>query len=248
MKFGPKVTPTTLIKDSNNKIINECFAPRLLSSYEAISHCTLPEILHHFTGGAVESFDLYRNPPSFPFLTNSIFRALESRSLIGCCINISNKTTGRGVFLSNGLLTCHQYIINDIREIKLVTERNEVPLTLVRVKNPWGKMKSWKGSWSVKSPEWKKLSKEDKEKMGLHMNDDAEFWMDFRELLMLFDTLDLCTLPSSFTSCSSTSLTSPPTTPDEGKSFKWNCRLFHGKWKSGVSAGGRPTCKGRNIS
>jgi len=61
---------------------------RLMGSYESMRSCTIIDVLHDFTGGLVESYCLERDPPQTPFLVNSMLKALERQSLVGCCIHI----------------------------------------------------------------------------------------------------------------------------------------------------------------
>ena len=47
---------------------------------------------------------------------------------------------------------------------------------LIRIRNPWGNEREWKGAWSDKSKEWSLLSQDEKKEYGISFADDGEFW------------------------------------------------------------------------
>lgn len=201
---------------------------KLMGSYESLRSCSVVDVIRDFTGGIIEFYCLEKDPPSIPFLVNAMLKALERHSLIGCCINIQDVNGQPAAILSSGLITGQQYNITDLREIKLISEKNEVPLSFVRVRNPWGKKSEWKGPWNEKSEEWNSIASSDRKSMGLLLRDDAEFWMDLKDFMRNFDLVEICNL-------------APDGISDFGA--KWVSHSFSGKWTRGVTGGGRPACK-----
>lgn len=201
---------------------------KLMGSYESLRSCTIVDVLHDFTGGLVESYCLERDPPHTTFLTDSVLKALERQSLVGCYINIQDVDGHPAAHLSNGLVTGQLYNITDIRELKLISDNNEVPIVFLRIKNPWGRKNGWKGPWNEKSTEWNNIAPCDRKSMGLLLRDDAEFWMELKDFLSNFDFIDICNL-----------------TPDDSNDIgsKLVSHTFSGRWKRGVTGGGRPSCK-----
>ncbi|KAI8788603.1 calpain-B isoform X10, partial [Biomphalaria glabrata] len=59
--------------------------------------------------------------------------------------------------------------------VDIQTARWKDNIPLVRVRNPWGNGKEWKGAWSDGSKEWSLLTEEEKWKHGITFSDDGEF-------------------------------------------------------------------------
>lgn len=83
--------------------------------------------------------------------------------------------------LSCGLVKGHAYGITKVQSMSIkgnsffsfLSSREK--LQMIRLKNPWG-AQEWLGPWSDNSPEWKKVPKSERDKMGLNFDDDGEFW------------------------------------------------------------------------
>ncbi|KAK3093798.1 hypothetical protein FSP39_020376 [Pinctada imbricata] len=196
---------------------------KMYGSYEALKSGTVGDALIDFTGGTCESYTLrgdYENVPRN--IVNILFKALDRQSLIGCGINPLKKQ--KETKLSNGLVAGHAYSITDLREILLMTETGEIPITLIRVRNPWGDKVEWKGPWGDESREWKSIPQAERDNMGLVYRDDGEFWMEFKDFQKNFDTLDICNL-----------------TPDAPVEMpkQWHTAEYHNRWQRGYNAGGR---------
>ncbi|XP_013405349.1 calpain-9 isoform X1 [Lingula anatina] len=207
-------------------LVEKAYA-KLHGSYEALKSGQVRDALTDFTGGLTESYRVRGKTADLPRnAINILFKSLERQSLVGCGIDPIDGTSGR--VLSGGLAAGHAYSITDLREIRLVSDRGEIPITLVRIRNPWGTRVEWNGPWGDRSPEWNSIPPEDREAMGLVFRDDGEFWMDFRDFLENFDTLDICNLTPD----------SPLDTPR-----RWKVAQFHGRWQKGISSGGRPVMR-----
>lgn len=90
-----------------------------------------------------------------------------------------------------------------------------------------------------RSPEWRFISDEEKEDLGLTFDDDGEFWMSFKDFLRYFNRLEICNLTPD-------SLTEEELT--EGHKKKWEMSVFEGEWVRGVTAGGCRNFLGTLIS
>jgi calpain-15 len=62
-------------------------------------------------------------------------------------------------------------------------------VTLLKVRNPWGR-KEWKGDWSYYSSAW---TKELKERLDYNLNPhDGSFYMSYENFMMYFDFVNIC--------------------------------------------------------
>ncbi|KAK6998470.1 calpain-B-like isoform X10, partial [Biomphalaria glabrata] len=59
--------------------------------------------------------------------------------------------------------------------VDIQTASGKYKIPLVRVRNPWGNGKEWKGAWSDGSREWSLLTEDEKRKHGITFSDDGEF-------------------------------------------------------------------------
>ncbi|KAK2162664.1 hypothetical protein LSH36_94g04017 [Paralvinella palmiformis] len=201
---------------------------KLLGSYEALKSGFLMNALHSLTGGLVECYRLQDDAVPLPVnIVNALFKSMERHTII--LAHVKPTQSRLGTVLQNGLITGKVYNITDIREIKLISDISEVPITLVRLSNPWGEKIVWTGPWGERSQEWTNISAYERKSMGLICRDESEFWMDFKDFLQAFDSLELChQLPDIVP------LARPPRV--------WRGLEFHGYWRKGVNAGGRPVC------
>lgn len=107
--------------------------------------------------------------------------------------------------LGCGLVRGHAYGITALKKVwlrdRLVQKESTARLLMVRMRNPWGTA-DWTGAWSqgchtslilakssaadckysllrpCRSPEWQRMSRTEREKMGLVVRDVGEFWYD----------------------------------------------------------------------
>lgn len=207
---------------------------KFCGSYEALKSLSIADVLAELTGGMMELFELKslsNNADVAAELNNVLFKAFERQSLVGAA-TASQYPRAEGE-LPSGLLSCHTYSVTDIKEIRLIqqVERgapggDQQSVTLLRVRNQMGRA-SWRGDWSEGSAQWVALLPPDREAMGLVLDDEAEFWIDLRDLLAQFELLFLCHLPS---------LPAPQSQPPA--SPLWNAFELPGAWIRHVSAGG----------
>ncbi|XP_016374016.1 calpain-5-like [Sinocyclocheilus rhinocerous] len=99
--------------------------------------------------------------------------------------------------LDCGLVKGHAYAVTDVRKVRLGTGLlaffKSEKLSMIRMRNPWGQ-REWNGAWSDSSEEWKRVSKGERERLGVTVEDDGEFWMDFEDFCKYFTDLILCRL------------------------------------------------------
>uniref|UniRef100_A0A0B7A6W7 Calpain catalytic domain-containing protein n=1 Tax=Arion vulgaris TaxID=1028688 RepID=A0A0B7A6W7_9EUPU len=191
---------------------------KLYGSYEALKGGQMVDALTDLSGGIAEEYILRGSRSNLPSnIVNILFKSIERLALIGCSIS-----GVESALLDNGLMTAHAYSVTDVRRILM----GQQTVTLIRVRNPHGDSKEWRGRWSERSPEWQGVSPSDRASLGLIQRDDGEFWMDFDDFLANFDNLYICNLTPD----------SPIETPR-----KWEAVEHSGRWVKGFSAGGRPS-------
>ena len=66
-------------------------------------------------------------------------------------------------------------------------------ILMVKLRNPWG-VKEWTGAWSDGSKEWETLSKGERQKLDIKVENDGEFWMTFKDFCNHFTSLTICVL------------------------------------------------------
>ncbi|XP_006008487.1 calpain-5-like isoform X1 [Latimeria chalumnae] len=172
---------------------------KLNGCYEALEGGNTAEALVDFTGGISEPICLDKENFSEDLekrkkLYQSLLKAHSRGSLISSSIQ-----TESGEKLESqmdcGLVKGHAYGVTDIRKVRLGTgllsyfKTNK--LFMIRMRNPWGSTE-WTGPWSDKSDEWKNVSRGEREKMGVTVQDDGEFWMDFKDFSQYFTDMVVC--------------------------------------------------------
>ncbi|XP_076636456.1 calpain-A-like isoform X4 [Colletes latitarsis] len=196
---------------------------KLHGSYEALKGGTTCEAMEDFTGGVTEMYQMDKVPPN---LFSILLKAFERNSLMGCSIepdpNVLEAKTPQG------LIRGHAYSITRVKYVDIQTPNRYGRIPLLRLRNPWGNEEEWNGPWSDQSPEWRFISDNEKEELGLTFDMDGEFWMSFQDFTHYFTQLEICNLnPDSLTEDDL----------NAGKK-KWEMSVFEGEWVRGVTAGG----------
>jgi hypothetical protein len=114
-----------------------------------------------------------------------IMQAYRMNSLIGSSI-VASSQEKRENTRANGLVVGHAYTITKLIEVKKQSQfYNEVgqfynyggaKIRLIRLRNPWGNEIEWNGRFGDKSDEWRNISEEIKQEIGLVRDTDGEFW------------------------------------------------------------------------
>ena len=202
---------------------------KMAGSYEALESGNPADALVDFTGGVSETIDLlkgdYANDlEKRKFLHRKMSKLMERSSLCSASIKISNREEMEQQ-LNTGLIKGHAYGISAVTKVPLgqsfLSRFNAEKLFLVKLRNPWGE-KEWNGAWSDGSKEWEQLSKSEREKLGIKVENDGEFWMSWEDFCRHFTTITICVLVN-------TSVFTIHKTYNEG--------AFKSKWE-GSTAGG----------
>uniref|UniRef100_A0A3B3C037 Si:dkey-19b23.13 n=1 Tax=Oryzias melastigma TaxID=30732 RepID=A0A3B3C037_ORYME len=169
---------------------------KLNGCYEALEGGNTAEALIDFTGGVSEPLSLDRETLNLHSnqrkeLFHSLAKVHERKALITCSIRPADGETVESV-LDCGLVRGHAYGMTAVRKIWLKTcEMSRV--FMVRMRNPWG-TSDWKGAWSQGSEQWQRLTRAERDKMGLIVRDVGEFWMEFHDFCQYFTDLVVCQL------------------------------------------------------
>ncbi|KAJ4935158.1 hypothetical protein JOQ06_016694 [Pogonophryne albipinna] len=181
-------------------LVEKAYA-KMCGCYEALDGGNTSDALVDFTGGVSEPMDLMENgfkedEEKRSELFEKVLKVHDRGGLISCSIKATTAADMEAK-LSCGLVKGHAYAVTDVRRVRLgqglMAYFRSDKLTMIRMRNPWGE-KEWNGPWSDSSEEWKKVSNSEREKIGVTVQDDGEFWMTFDDFIANFTDLILCRL------------------------------------------------------
>ena len=89
--------------------------------------------------------------------------------------------------LPNGLVPDHAYSV--LQAIELGGQ-----LKLVKLRNPYGNPRAWRGAWSPQSNEWRSLDSSQKSRYQMSLDPEGEFYMTFDDFVRYFDELNIAHL------------------------------------------------------
>ncbi|XP_069118058.1 calpain-B-like isoform X2 [Argopecten irradians] len=202
-------------KEFWSALIEKAYA-KLHGSYESLKGGDAIEGMEDFTGGVSEMFDLKKAPDN---LFTIMMNASDRGSLMGCSINAGDTHISSGW---NGLVAGQAYSITAVKQMDI----NSPPISMVRVRNPWGNAREWAGPWSDMSNEWQQVPETERQSIGLTFDDDGEFWMSFEDWVKEFHKLEICNLdPDSLNEIQS-------------DDKQWAVTKHSGQWTPRVNAGG----------
>uniref|UniRef100_G3QSZ1 Calpain 12 n=1 Tax=Gorilla gorilla gorilla TaxID=9595 RepID=G3QSZ1_GORGO len=198
---------------------NEFWAPllekayaKLHGSYEVMRGGHMNEAFVDFTGGVGEVLYLRQNSMG---LFSALRHALAKESLVG-----ATALSDRGEYRTEeGLVKGHAYSITGTHRVFLGFTK----VRLLRLRNPWGRVE-WTGAWSDSCPRWDTLPTECRDAL-LVKKEDGEFWMELRDFLLHFDTVQICSL-------------SPEVLGPSPEGGGWHVHTFQGRWVRGFNSGG----------
>uniref|UniRef100_A0A673YZX9 Calpain 5 n=1 Tax=Salmo trutta TaxID=8032 RepID=A0A673YZX9_SALTR len=174
---------------------------KMYGCYEALDGGNTADALVDFTGGVSEPLDLLEEGLSTDkekrsTLFDRVLKVHNRGGLISASIRAASSAEMEAR-LACGLVKGHAYAVTDVRKVRLghglMAYFKSDKLTMIRLRNPWGE-KEWNGAWSDSSEEWGKVSKSEREKIGVIVQDDGEFWMTFDDFCQYFSDLIMCRL------------------------------------------------------
>ncbi|XP_061536872.1 calpain-5-like isoform X1 [Phycodurus eques] len=169
--------------------------------YEALNGGNTADALVDFTGGVSQSICLSESGAKNSMEKQAeLFRRVLKVHERGGLISSSMEAIGASEMearLPNGLVKGHAYAVTDVRRVRLghglLAFFRSNKLEMIRLRNPWGRSE-WSGPWSDSSEEWKKVSNSEREKIGVIVQNDGEFWMTFSDFISNFTHLILLRL------------------------------------------------------
>ncbi|KAM7330470.1 hypothetical protein ACRRTK_009659 [Alexandromys fortis] len=181
-------------------LVEKAYA-KLAGCYQALDGGNTADALVDFTGGVSEPIDLTEGDfANDEAKRNHLFERVLKVHSRGGLISASIKAVTAADMearLACGLVKGHAYAITDVRKVRLghglLAFFKSEKLDMIRLRNPWGE-REWNGPWSDTSEEWKKVSKGEREKMGVTVQDDGEFWMTFEDVCRYFTDIIKCRL------------------------------------------------------
>uniref|UniRef100_A0A2K5R7T4 Calpain 12 n=1 Tax=Cebus imitator TaxID=2715852 RepID=A0A2K5R7T4_CEBIM len=199
---------------------NEFWAPllekayaKLHGSYEVMRGGHMNEAFVDFTGGVGEVLYLRQNSMG---LFSALRHALAKESLVG-----ATALSDRGEYRTEeGLVKGHAYSVTGTHKVS--------------VPRGWGDRCSWAspsglghgatGGMGMGCPRWDTLPTEWRDAL-LVKKEDGEFWMELRDFLLHFDTVQICSL-------------SPEVLGPSPAGGGWHVHTFQGRWVRGFNSGG----------
>ncbi|KAK7489937.1 hypothetical protein BaRGS_00018802 [Batillaria attramentaria] len=146
---------------------------KLYGDYESLRYGFAADALVDFTGGVAEKLELAK------LHVEEDACAEEDRGADG----------HQGLILGQG------YNVTAVKDIlvkkSLQPAVGSPNLQLIRLFNPW-QAKEWTGPWSDNSEQWKRISPNEWEKMGVKFQNEGEFWMSFDDFVRYFTHVELC--------------------------------------------------------
>lgn len=181
-------------------LVEKAYA-KLAGCYQALDGGNTADALVDFTGGVSEPIDLTEGDfANDEAKRNQLFERVLKVHSRGGLISASIKAVTAADMearLACGLVKGHAYAITDVRKVRLghglLAFFKSEKLDMIRLRNPWGE-REWNGPWSDTSEEWQKVSKSEREKLGVTVQDDGEFWMTFEDLCRYFTDIIKCRL------------------------------------------------------
>ncbi|XP_077578546.1 calpain-5-like isoform X2 [Stigmatopora nigra] len=181
-------------------LVEKAYA-KTFGCYQALDGGNTADALVDFTGGVSESVDLkdvgVRDETE---KRGQLFSRLLKVHKRGGLVSASVQASGAAEMesrLPSGLVKGHAYAVTDVRQVRLghglLAFFHSNKLEMIRLRNPWGSSE-WNGPWSDGSAEWEKISQRERQKIGVVVQNDGEFWMTFDDFLSNFTHLVVCRL------------------------------------------------------
>eukprot|EP00088_Acartia_fossae_P017789 TRINITY_DN20190_c0_g1_i4.p1 TRINITY_DN20190_c0_g1~~TRINITY_DN20190_c0_g1_i4.p1 ORF type:complete len:1092 (+),score=254.97 TRINITY_DN20190_c0_g1_i4:65-3340(+) len=139
-----------------------------------------------FTGGIPEVINLTQLNEDPKYFFNYLKEADSRRAFLTCSLsNSRNQQEGQ----RKGLQSRHAYTITKVTEVRGYGTRS---IPLIRLRNPHGNANEWTGDWSDRSSQWNQIDQYQKKQLGLSIDTDGEFYMNFdRDFLRYFGEVEI---------------------------------------------------------
>ncbi|ELT93632.1 hypothetical protein CAPTEDRAFT_191770 [Capitella teleta] len=174
---------------------------KLHGCYEALISGRCIEGLATLTGAPCETIQLQGKTSErldADLIWARMLSSRESKYLMGASCGGGNMQTDDDVYNEIGLKARHAYSVLDIRSVRALS------LTLfprlVRLRNPWGRF-SWKRAWSDGSSQWMEISQKERDSLMPHGAEEGVFWISLDDMMMYFDSVDICKYQSDRLEC-----------------------------------------------
>uniref|UniRef100_K1Q505 Calpain-9 n=1 Tax=Magallana gigas TaxID=29159 RepID=K1Q505_MAGGI len=222
-----------LVYASNREEPNEFWAALLEKAYAKLRGCyegvdggKLQDSVVDLTGGISETIDI-KDKAQIPVdIYEILWRSWKMNSFLGCSISLPQNVavSSREVRRPNGLYMGHAYSITALAVIPYQGSN----VRLCRLRNPWGRSE-WNGDWSDNSYQLRNLSQDARQRLGIVVQDEGEFWIPIDDVLVNFEEIQLIHLqPDAITQGVAL----------EERKRQWNVTVYHDQWIKGVTAGG----------
>lgn len=154
-------------------------------------------------------------------------RSFRMKSLMNVSLNGANKKLDKRGHLFNGLVPDHAYSI--LQAVEFPDPFNETEkdlrLQLIKLRNPCGNEKAWRGAYSKDSKKFRKLPWIIKKRYEIELEPRGEFYMTFKDFVSNFDELTIAHVnPSAFSAFNT--------------SMIWTLSQLYGEWKPNHNSGG----------
>ncbi|XP_022089752.1 calpain-9-like [Acanthaster planci] len=208
---------------------------KLNGTYQGLSGGMAADAFVDLTGGLSEVFLFTQESVSADFYA-LLYKGVKTCAFLAC--SKKNSDFQNVTADESGIVPGHSYTITDSQVVHLNKKKKqekkkkskEVIAKLLRVRNPWGNSTEWTGDWSDNSSMWKKLEKEERERLNPKRKDDGEFWMSFEDFCKKFNSVIMCTLGPDFDGDGKADI------DESGGGF--HVYDMRGHWIKSVSAGG----------
>ena len=133
--------------------------------------------------------------------------------------------------LPNGLVPNHAYSLYQVVEVKFGKRGDRV--RLIKLRNPHGTKKSWKGAYSINNKKWINLSPAIKQRYNLSLSPNGEFYMTFEDFVDNFEEVNILhvNLNAFLTINPGASAIAPQL------NAQWRSIQIYDEWRSGLNAG-----------
>lgn len=133
--------------------------------------------------------------------------------------------------LPNGLVPNHAYSLYQVVEVKFGKRGDRV--RLIKLRNPHGTKKSWKGAYSINNKKWINLSPAIKQRYNLSLSPNGEFYMTFEDFVDNFEEVNILhvNLNAFLTINPGASAIAPQL------NAQWRSIQLYDEWRSGLNAG-----------